>query len=117
MTTNGTGFRKVEPAILDGRLARKRIDALSLFKGWESLITFHRTLALDHQVIRILSIRSHIQTFEYPHFTTATRHRSLTNHTKLLVHRTALAHSPTRAQGPPTLVAHHPVLTVQETSP
>ncbi|KAJ4456630.1 hypothetical protein PAPYR_8112 [Paratrimastix pyriformis] len=58
-----------------------------------------------------------LQTFEYPHFTTATRHRSLTNHTKLLVHRTALAHSPTRAQGPPTLVAHHPVLTVQETSP
>ncbi|KAJ4454244.1 hypothetical protein PAPYR_11099 [Paratrimastix pyriformis] len=92
----GTGFRKVEPAILDGRLARKRIDALSLFEGWESLFTFHRTLALDRHFIRIFSIHTHIQVISRPCW----------------YFMLNLDQPPTRAQGPSTLVAHHPVLIV-----
>ncbi|KAJ4457271.1 hypothetical protein PAPYR_7276 [Paratrimastix pyriformis] len=63
---------------------------IHLFRGWESLITFHLTRALDRHFIRILSIHTHIQGISRIMIT-----------------------PPTRAGGPPTLVAHRPVLTVQ----
>ncbi|KAJ4453038.1 hypothetical protein PAPYR_12611 [Paratrimastix pyriformis] len=75
------------------------IDALSLFEGWKSLITFHRTLALDRHFIRI-SHPGHFQSVKHLDRNTFFRMQILDQPT----------HPGPR---PSTLVAHRTVLTAQ----